>query len=187
MGSQTEIESSSDHARSDEYSWLTADMLRTAQQHHVRLSAMADVKASIIMTAASIVLTMVIGLLIDHGARASLVESGGLVVVALPFAAFAVVPRYRPHPGIGDNTERPGHLNLPFFEHFEGIPAERYMDEVEQVSRSSEAIMRTEATHIYRLGTHLGVGKNRFLRVAYIVFSLGIVVAGIVELLDQSF
>ena len=37
------------------------NMLRTAQQHHVHLSAMADTKANIIITVSSIVLTLSLG------------------------------------------------------------------------------------------------------------------------------
>ena len=48
----------------------TADnMLRTAQQHHVQLSVMADIKANIIITVSSIVMTLTLGRLNDlHGA-----------------------------------------------------------------------------------------------------------------------
>jgi hypothetical protein len=168
------------------YSGLTSYMLRTTQQHHVQLSAMADVKASIIMTAASIILTMVLGLLIDNGARVSLIVLGGFVVVALLLAVFAVIPRYRPAPVVDADEPWPQSLNILFFGHFSGIPAERFMDEVEQISKSSEALIRTQAKDIWQLGTYLEAGKYRYLRFSYAAFAAGIAIAGIVELVNQA-
>ena len=41
-------------------------MLRNVQQHHVQLSAMADLKASIVITAASIVLSIAVGFSVEE-------------------------------------------------------------------------------------------------------------------------
>ncbi|MET0230446.1 MAG: hypothetical protein ABW186_05885, partial [Rhodanobacteraceae bacterium] len=48
----------------------TGDVLpRTAQQHHVALSSMADTKANIIITVSSIVLTLSLGRIGDPALR----------------------------------------------------------------------------------------------------------------------
>jgi len=168
------------------YSGLTSYMLRTTQQHHVQLSAMADVKASIIMTAASIILTMILGLLIDNGSRPSLIVLGAFIVLALLLAVLAVIPRYRRPPEVNPDEPWPNSLNLLFFGHFSSVPAERFTDEIEQISRSSEALIRTQAKDIWQLGSYLERGKYRYLRYSYAAFVIGIVVAGIVEIFDNA-
>src|SRR5690348_1937973 len=72
------------------------NMLRTAQQHHVQLSVMADVKANIIITVSSIVLTMTLGRLNDPALRVSAVTLLVFTTIALLLAILAVLPKYRP-------------------------------------------------------------------------------------------
>src|ERR1700710_827064 len=75
----------------------TADvMLRTAQQHHVSLSAMADTKASIIITVSSIVLTLSLGKVDQPELRMSVVTLTVFTLMALLLAILAVLPKYRP-------------------------------------------------------------------------------------------
>src|ERR1700757_728032 len=67
-------------------------ILRTAQQHHVALSSMADTKASIIITVSSIVLTISLGRMGDPALRASVITLTGFTLAALLLAILAVLP-----------------------------------------------------------------------------------------------
>src|SRR5690242_5757176 len=71
-------------------------ILRTAQQHHVALSTMADTKANIIITVSSIVLTLSIGKLDQPELRTSVIVLMGFTLLALLLAILAVLPKYRP-------------------------------------------------------------------------------------------
>ena len=92
----------------------TADnLLRTAQQHHVALSSMADTKANIIITVSSIVLTLSLGRASDPELRVGVLILAGFTLVALLLAILAVLPKYRPIRLRGDAL--PPQFNLPKF------------------------------------------------------------------------
>ena len=59
------------------------NLLRTAQQHHVALSSMADTKANIIITVSSIVLTLSMGHLSDPDLRVSVLVLSAFTLMAL--------------------------------------------------------------------------------------------------------
>ena len=91
-------------------------ILRTAQQHHVQLSQMADLKANIIITVSSIVLTMTLARVDDPALRLSAITLVVFTTLALLLAILAVLPKYRP---LRLRTEElPPHFNLLFFGHF---------------------------------------------------------------------
>ena len=71
-------------------------ILRTTQQHHVTLSAMADNKASMIITVSSIVLTLTLGKLDQPELRMSVLTLTVFTLLALLLAILTVLPKYRP-------------------------------------------------------------------------------------------
>ena len=104
-------------------------MLRTAQQHHVVLSSMADTKANIIITVSSIVLTLSLGRIGDAVAAARGADAGGvhadLAVLRDPrgvaqasFACASAPARF------------PKDFNLLFFGHFADLSRERFLREI---------------------------------------------------------
>ena len=107
------------------------NVLRTAQQHHVQLSAMADTKANIIITMSSIVLTLTLGRLNDSDLRVAALILAAFTLIALLLAILAVLPKYRPIRLKGN--ELPPHFNILFFGHFAELPRERYLAEINKV------------------------------------------------------
>ena len=71
-------------------------LLRTVQQHHVHLSAMADTKAGPIITISSIVLTIALSRAGDPQLRAALLTLAMACLLALLLAIFAVLPTFAP-------------------------------------------------------------------------------------------
>lgn len=155
----------------------TADnLLRTAQQHHVQLSTMADIKANIIITVSSIVMTLAIGRLGDPELRLAM---GILVVctlVAFLLAVMAVLPKYRPL-RFDSTAELPPGFNLLFFGHFAELPQERFLQEVARRMNTDGSVYDTMARDLYALGYYLAHYKYRFLRLSYIFFLIGFVSA----------
>ena len=64
-------------------------ILRTAQQHHVALSSMADTKANIIITVSSIVLTLSLGRIGDAELRPAVQTLAIFTLISLFFAILA--------------------------------------------------------------------------------------------------
>ena len=155
-------------------------MMRTVQQHHVQLSVMADVKANILITVSSIVLTMVLGKMNDPNLRPAMLTLAGFVLAALLLAVIAVLPKYRPlrlKPG----AELPANFNVMFFGHFAELPKERFLVEIAEALKADGSVYETMARDIYSLGYYLAHYKYRFLRLSYLFFLGGFVCACLVE------
>ena len=75
---------------------LTADYtLRNLQQQLVAVTGQADLKASIVITASSITLSLAISRVNDERLRPGVITLAAFVLTALVFAVFAVLPKYR--------------------------------------------------------------------------------------------
>ncbi|HWU53326.1 MAG TPA: Pycsar system effector family protein [Tahibacter sp.] len=151
------------------------NILRTAQQHHVQLSAMADTKANIIITVSSIVLTLSLGRLNEPGLRVSVLILIGFTLLALLLAILAVLPKYRPLRLHSD--ELPPYFNLMFFGHFSELSRERFLQEIARTLQPDGTIYETQAKDLYSLGLYLARHKYRYLRLSYLFFLAGFVLA----------
>jgi hypothetical protein len=156
------------------------NMLRTAQQHHVALSTMADTKANIIITVSSIVLTLSMGRVDQPEIRSGVLTLTVFTLLALLLAILAVLPKYRPlHL---KTTELPPGFNLLFFGHFAELPRERYLAEVARSLQPDGSVYAAVANDIYSLGTYLAHHKYRYLRLSYLCFLTGFIAASVIQL-----
>jgi hypothetical protein len=155
-------------------------LLRTAQQHHVALSTMADTKANILITVSSIVLTMVLGKMNDPNLRLAMMTLAGFVLAALLLAVIAVLPKYRPL-RIKPGAPLPPHFNLLFFGHFAELPRERFLTEMAEALQPDGSVYEIMARDVYGIGYYLAHYKYRFLRLSYLFFLGGFVCACVVE------
>jgi len=152
--------------------------LRTAQQHHVQVSVMADVKANIIITASSIVLTLALNHYDDPGYRKSVMILVPFITLALLFAIVAVLPKHRPLAWPAGTPKPPG-FNLLFFGHFSSLPKQRFLTEMETVMESDAALYRAACEDIYGIGVYLNQYKYRYLRWSYFFFLAGFLLAAV--------
>jgi hypothetical protein len=155
-------------------------ILRTAQQHHVSLSMMADTKANIIITVSSIVLTLSIGKLDQPDLRTSVIVLMGFTLFALLLAILAVLPKYRPLRLT--TVELPPNFNLLFFGHFAELTRARYLAEIARAMKPDGSIYCAMANDIYSLGYYLAHHKYRYLRFSYLSFLAGFMLASLLQL-----
>ena len=151
------------------------NLLRTAQQHHVALSNMADTKANIIITVSSIVLTLSLGRMNDPELRLSVLTLAGFTLLALLLAILAVLPKYRPLKLDGERI--PEGFNLLFFGHFSALSRERFLSEMAHALTPDGSPYAVWSNDIYSLGTYLARYKYRYLRYSYLSFLTGFVFA----------
>lgn len=152
------------------------DFLGAVGAHHVQMSAMADVKANIIITASSIVLTLALGHFEDPGYRLTVMMLLPFVTLALLFAIIAVLPKHKNIPwAVG--TVRPARFNIMFFGHFANLPKERYLREMAQILKDDRAIYETICEDLYGIGHYLDRYKYRYLRWSYFFFLAGFLLA----------
>ena len=154
----------------------TDNLLRTAQQHHVALSSMADTKANIIITMSSIVLTLTLGRLNDADLRVAALILAAFTLIALLLAILAVLPKYRP-PHLNPDGSLPAGFNLLFFGHFGQLSRERYLQEMAQALARDGSPYATWSDDIYSLGVYLAHHKYPYLRWSYLFFLAGFVLA----------
>jgi pycsar effector protein len=149
------------------------NLLRTVQQHHVQLSVMADMKASIVITVSSIVATIAISRSGDPALRPALLTLALACLISLVLAMVAVLPTF---------SKRHGSRNLLFFGHFADMTEDEYMRAMEQIASSDDLLYETAVRDIHSLGTYLHRKKYRYLRLAYIALIAGFLIATLVEI-----
>ncbi|HEX4300587.1 MAG TPA: Pycsar system effector family protein [Gammaproteobacteria bacterium] len=152
------------------------DFLGVIGNHHVQLSAMADVKANIIITASSIVLTLALSHFGDPGYRTTVLLLLPFVTLALLFAVIAVLPKHKPIVWL-EGQPKPSRFNLMFFGHFAELSKERYLREMAHLLKDDRSIYEAMCEDIYGIGHYLEAYKYRFLRWSYLCFLLGFMLA----------
>jgi hypothetical protein len=123
-------------------------MLRYTQQALISFTGQADLKASIMITACSIVLTLAFGHRATGEVERSLVVFTVFAGVALVMAVIAVVPKHR-SPG----RSWPENLNVLFFGHFAYMSRDRFLSFLGQAAHDDESVYRLIATDLYELGS----------------------------------
>jgi hypothetical protein len=163
----------------------TADViLRTAQQHHVQLSTMADMKANILLTVSSIVLTLAVARMSDPDLRIAMAVLAGFTLFSLFslfLAVLAVLPKYRPIRLKDPEAPLPPGFNLLFFGHFAELSRERFEREIATHMQGEGNIYRTMARDLYGLGFYLSRFKYRYLRLSYLFFLSGFVLSSLIQ------
>ena len=84
-------------------------LFRQTRLHHTQLSAMADVKASMMLTLSSLIITFSIGYLVDPILRWAVVVLIFFCILTILSAAYAVMPkRMVADAGLGTGRSGPG-------------------------------------------------------------------------------
>ena len=151
-------------------------MLRSAQQHHVQLSAMADQKANIVIAFSSIVFTVSLGN-IDR-----LSQSWGFVVLAvfalaaLVYAVLSVVPMIERSKA----KQTTYTFNPLFFGHFTELEMDDYVARMKDIIQDDTQVYETIIRDIYQIGDVLKKKKYRYLKISYRIFLIGLFISAIV-------
>jgi hypothetical protein len=159
-------------------------ILRTAQQHHVQLSTMADIKANILITVSSIVLTLAVSRMADPELRVAAAVLAGFTLFALFLAVLAVLPKYRPIRLKDREGPLPAGFNLLFLGHFAELDRARFEREIAAVLTARGEVYRTMVRDLYALGSYLARFKYRYLRLSYLFFLAGFIASSLVQALQ---
>src|SRR5437868_5344860 len=110
------------------------NLLRTVQQHHVQLSLMADMKANILITISSIMLTIALARANDAQLRPALLTLAAACLISLVLAIIAILPTF------ARGRSRQVSRNLLFFGHFASMTEEEYFREMEEMLASDQRL-----------------------------------------------
>ncbi|MGK2947173.1 MAG: Pycsar system effector family protein [Acidimicrobiales bacterium] len=157
-------------------------MFRNTQQQLVALSGQADLKASILITASSVVLTVGITQASDSRFTAAFATLAVFLLFALIGAILSVLPSFLPW---DRSKPLPGAEPLPnllFFGDFTKMPESEFIHELGRLSQADASLYEAQARDLYRQGSYLLAHKYRFLRVGYVMFLLGFMASTLVVL-----
>jgi len=155
------------------------ELFRNVGQSLVAYTGQADMKANIVITASSLILTIVATRWSEDSLRPGLLAVAIGALLALLTAITVVLPKFRMHRRGEVRHDFEAHENPLFFGHFASMPRERFVEILGELATDDAALYEAAAADIYDQGRYLVEKKYRHLRLAYILFGLAFV-AGVV-------
>mgnify|MGYP000146160924 FL=1 len=151
------------------------NILRINVNNQVRLTVMADQKANIMITVASIVFSVTVANLNNEVMKWPLLFFAFGCTVSLLAAIFAIIPQtgYPKIPGTDEIDRESPMFNPLFFGHFAHIPIDEYKEDYAETLMTDDRIYDALAGDIYGIGTTLMNNKYKWLRRSYMAFLVG--------------
>ncbi len=156
-------------------------MLRTTQQHHVQLSMMADQKASFLMGASFVVLSILAGHMFNGKASLLMLFLAFILLLVSIFAILSIMPRHK-HRHVVKPSD-----NLLFFGIFAQMPYPEFCEKMYEKMADEEKMYDEIMKDIYSMGKVLNDKKYRYLSISYKVFFVGLVLSPFVALAEYFF
>ena len=164
------------------------NILRVNHGNQMRLGLMADAKANIMITVASVVFSVAIANLDNELVKWPLLTFAFGCFFALLFAIFAIIPKTDyPKDATGDIARKSPIFNPLFFGHFAHLPIDEYKDDYAETLMTDDSVYDALAGDIYGQGKVLALRKYKFLKWSYMSFLLGMISAVVVFIFQGSF
>ncbi len=151
-------------------------LLRVTQAHLIQLSSMADVKANMLLTMSSVVMTLALPQLFKDTHLWPLIILITFCLLTISLATYAVMPKTpirRSHTPPDVNSMS---FNLLFFGDFTRLTQVEFESAMQEIMSDHSHTYGTQVRELYLLGTYLAEKKYRFLRLAYLSFITGLIV-----------
>ena len=157
--------------------------LRQTRMHHVQLSAMADVKANMMLTLSSLVITFAIRYLSDPYLRWPILTLILFCLITIVASAYAVMPKlnFKDRPDLTHPN-----CNILFFGCFMNLDYEEFLQVMENIMSDPGNTYEAQVREVYELGVFLGHIKYRYVRLAYTAFITGLLVSALVFVLVEA-
>lgn len=155
-------------------------LIRQTRVHHTQLSSMADMKANILLTMSSVVITLSVRSIGDERLRLGTILLIVFCLLTIVLATYVVMPHtsLRSKRRDSDAVKSPG-FNLLFFGDFTALSQAEFEEAMEATLSDPDASYQAQVREIYLLGSFLAKKKYRFLRLAYLAFLVGFLASGI--------
>lgn len=159
-------------------------VMRTTQQNLVTLTGQADLKASIVITTSSILLSIGATQWNDPDLRWGIGTLAVGVTLSLLMAVFAVFPKYSVAPP--KDAAFPDNANPLFFGHAALVTEDRYMARLAASLENDYALYEMISSDIYQQSYYLLHGKFRYLKLSYLFLVTGVVAALIAQIVATA-
>lgn len=156
-------------------------LLWQTRWHHVQLSSMADVKSNMLLTMASVIITLSIRYVTDPHLRWAAIVLMVFCLITIVLAAYAVMPKVSARSTSASKPDMASpNFNILFFGNFGMLDYEEYVQAMEDVMNDPSKVYEAQVREVYTLGIYLARNKYRFIRGAYIAFIAGLLASAIV-------
>lgn len=159
-------------------------MLRQTRMNLVAFSQMADTKAHIILSLASVLLSLSLTRITDPRFTLSIAGLDLFLLVTIFFALLTVIGKIRVFDRTTHSVNDPDYSPL-FFGNYGDIPYDEYARNFEQIMNDSDATYEIMVKDIYYAGTYLLRTKYRYIRIAYLYFFTGLIVSTLIYLVQH--
>lgn len=159
-------------------------LIRQTRAHHTQLSSMADVKANMLLTMSSLVITFSLRYLEDPYLRWPIIVLTIFCLITIFNAAYAVMPKlnFKFRPDL-DKLD----CNILFFGSFMNLHYDEFETAMEHVLSDPGKVYEAQVREVYEMGVFLGRKKYLYIRRAYVSFLTGLAAAGLVLILVELF
>ena len=163
------------------------NILRVNHGNQMRLGLMADAKANIMITVASIVFSITIANLDNEAMKWPLLTFAIGSFFALLFAIFAIIPNtdYPKKKGSEEIDRNSPLFNPLFFGHFAHLPIEEYKEDYAKTLMTDDKVYDAMAGDIFGQGKVLALSKYKYLKWSYMCFLWGMSAAIVVFLIQN--
>jgi len=163
------------------------NILRVNHGNQMRLGLMADQKANIMITVASIVFSITIANLDNEVMKWPLLTFAVGSFFSLLFAIFAIIPStdYPTKKGSKEIDRESPLFNPLFFGHFAHLSIEEYKEDYAETLMTDDKVYDAMAGDIYGQGKVLALGKYKFLKWSYTSFLWGMSSAIVVFIIQN--
>ena len=149
-------------------------LVRQTRMHHSQLSSMADMKANMLLTITSVVITLSVRYISDPHLKWAITVLIVFCLLTIGFATYAVMPKVP----LSFKRRRAADIrapsfNLLFFADFVHLPYKEFEMAMEEVMNDPSLTYQVQVRELYTHGTFMAKKKYRFLRLAYIAFITG--------------
>ena len=162
-------------------------LIRQTRVHHVQLSAMADMKANMMLTVASLLIPLSIHFFDHPHLKFPALVMIGFCVLTVVLAAYAAMPKISKQSHLEKNqmVGQPS-FNLLFFGSFLTLNYTEYAAAMEELMNDHEKAYEIQIREIYSMGHYLAFKKYRFVRFAYLSFISGVLISSIFYVFHTS-
>ena len=159
-------------------------MLRQTRMNLVAFSQMADTKAQIILSLASVLLSLSLTRITDVRFTLSLAGLDLFLLVTIFFALLTVLGKIQVFNRKKHSVHDPGYSPL-FFGNYGDIPYEEYARDFEVIMNDPDATYEIMVKDIYYAGTYLLQVKYKYIRIAYLYFFTGLIVSTLIYFIQH--
>lgn len=150
-------------------------LLRQTRWHHAQLSAMADIKANVLLTVSSLVLTFCL----PYVGKPMLQWPAVVMISFCALTALSSIMVLSPKlPPRRASSRKSPSFNILFFGSFAEMAEEEYFKEIEAICNDDNRVYETMTRDIYTLGLFLAKKKYYYLRLGYQLFLCGLFISG---------